>query len=169
MKSGYRFAVVLLIFSFVTFPNLSFAQSKTNDIPVSELPGDVKGVLDVYIALLRKAKSLDEVATGFSALAGGSLVNEDGKTLRSNVTPYSLKKDFENIKFYANPTQITRVNYDAKGKTSGFGPSAIQGGVYKIWINKAEGANGIPAPISIMVPAGHKEIKTPKIISIGSF
>jgi hypothetical protein len=62
---------------------------------------------------------------------------------------------------------ITRVNASASNG-QGFGASAIKGKVYKIWIAKKEGAAGMPAPISIMVPEGHATIKTPKVVVIGS-
>jgi len=92
-------------------------------------------------------------------------VNEAGDALRSNVKPYSLKKDHSNVRFYANPVRITRVNRNPNLVTSGFGQSAIRGTVYKIWIAKASGSAGMPAPISIIVPEGGG---TPKVVGIGS-
>lgn len=146
-----------------------FGQGRANDIPVSRLPNEVKEVLGKYIALLQTANDLDECATLFTAIAGGALVNEDVEdiTLRQSVKPYSLKKDFQNVKFYANPIKITRVNLSSLSGT-GFGESAIGGKVYKIWIGKKAGVAGMPAPISIMVPENHPSIKTPKVIGIGS-
>ncbi|GAB4402351.1 MAG: hypothetical protein OHK0053_26220 [Microscillaceae bacterium] len=157
------FAAILL-----SAPAGLLAQSRTHDIPVEQLPSSVKQVLEQYIEVLRSSPSLDECAARFVDVAGGSLVNEDGQTLRSSVKPYSLKKDFENIKFYAQPLKISRVNANPIASSSGFGPSAIRGKVYKIWIDKAAGQAGIPAPISIMIPEGHESIKTPKVVSIGS-
>ena len=145
----------------------ALAQSRRYDIDVSDLPAPVKKVLERYIAILRTSKTLDQCAKRFIAVAGGSLVNEDGKTLRGNVKPYSLKKDHSNIKFYASPIEITRVA-KLRPSTSGFGPSAIRGDKYKIWIAKKDD-EGRPAPVTIMVPKNHKTIKTPKVITIGSF
>lgn len=142
------------------------AQSKRDDIPVSQLPEDVKAVLVQYIEILNSS-DLDSCARKFAAIAGGGLVNEDGLTLRSSVKPYSLKKDFNNVKFYAQPIKITRVNAKVSNG-SGYGASAIKGKVYKIWIAKKSGVDGLPAPISIMIPEGHPSIKTPKVIGIGS-
>lgn len=146
--------------------SLSMAQSKKNDIPVSQLPSGVKSVLNQYVSTL-KSGNLDQVAQKFTAIAGGGLVNEDGKSLRSSVKPYSLKKDWQNIKFYANPVKITRVNKSQTNGT-GYGASALKGTVYKIWIDKKPGQAGMPAPISIIVPQGHPTIKSPKVIGIGS-
>jgi len=146
------------------------AQSKTYDISVSELPTEVKTVLVQYVDLLRNSGSIDEVATHFTKIAGAGLVNESATniTLRSDIKQYSLKKDFDGIKFYANPIVITRVNSSPTPSTQGFGESALTGRVYKIWIGKADGQPGMPAPISILVPQNHATIKTPKIVGIGS-
>lgn len=143
------------------------AQGKENDIPVSKLPTEVKSVLESYLSILSNASSLEDCASKFVEIAGGSLVNEEGNGLRSSVQPYSLKKDFENCKFYKQPLEITRVNASFSNG-QGFGASAIKGMVYKIWINKTDPKNGLPAPVSIMVPEGHSTIKEPKVVVIGS-
>ena len=144
------------------------AQSKRYDIAIQDLPKDVLNTLEEYVKTLKNAEDLDACAKAFIKIAGGGLVNEDGESLRNSIKPYSLKKDFNNIKFYASPIKITRVNSNPVYIASGFGASAIKGRVYKIWINKASGQAGLPAPISIMAPDGHPTIKTPKVIRIGS-
>lgn len=143
------------------------AQSKLNDIPVKDLPAEVKQVLDKYIEILNIA-DLDECAVKFCEIAGGGLVNEDGTSLRNSIKPYSLKKDHAGIKFYEQPVKITRVN-KSTSNGDGYGYSAIKGPVYKIWIAKKEGGAGMPAPVSIIIPEGHETIKTPKVVGIGSF
>jgi len=149
------------------FPGIVNAQSKTNDIAVTELPASVSQVLNKYVEYLNIA-SLDECAEKFTELAGGGLVNEDGKTLRKDIKGFSLKKDHSDIKFYKQPVVVTRVNKTYSGG-QGFGASAIKGQVYKIWIAKKDGVAGLPAPVSIMVPEGHPTITTPKVVNIGSF
>jgi len=156
-----------LLLTLFNFSNVLIAQSTKNDIPVSKLPQEVKEVLVEYVSILINSSDLDVCAENFIAVAGGSLVNEDGLSLRSSVKPYSLKKDFQNVKFYANPLKITRVNVSYTNG-SGFGESALKGKKYKIWIDKAKGQAGMPAPISIIVPEGHPSIKTPKVVGIGS-
>jgi hypothetical protein len=156
---------IIVVFTVFVFSVL-FAQSKSGDIPVKTLPPEVKQVLDEYIAILN-SPDLDECAKKFITIAGGHLVNEEGDNLDRDIKPYSLKKDFNNIKFYQQPVKITRVNF-RDSDNDGYGKSAIKGKSYKIWIKKKEGTAGMPAPILIMVPEGHEEIKTPKIIGIGS-
>src|ERR1035437_911998 len=157
------FIIITLIGS-VTFANKSFAQSKANDIPVNNLPADVKSVLGKYIKIL-KSPDLDACATAFLEIAGGGLVNPNFPvSLRSDIKMYSLKKDFENIKFYSDPVVITRVNV-IQSNGYGFGKTAIAGTIYKIWIKKKDGINGMPAPVQIMVPKGNAAITTPKVVN----
>ncbi len=143
------------------------AQTKKDDIPVAELPAPVKDVLEQYVKLLRAGPNVEACAKALIPIAGGGLVNPEGTGLRQDVPRFALKKDFDNVKFYADPLEITRVN---KGTTGGhgFGKSAIKGPVYKIWIAKKKGGAGMPAPISIMVPEGHPTITTPRVVVIGS-
>ena len=159
--------LLTLTFASLLFCTTSQAQSKRNDIPVASLPQEVRQTLSSYIALLRKSPSLDACAEQFTRLAGGGLVNEDGQSLRGSVKPYSLKKDFQNVRFYAEPLRITRVNA-TPNRSSGYGASALRGTLYKIWIAKAEGQAGMPAPISILVPEGHASIQSPRVVGIGS-
>ena len=156
-----------LIACIVLSATAALAQGKQNDIPVDKLPPEVKAVLDEYLNILRTSADVEAAAKGVIKVAGGGLVDEAGTALRDSVKPYSLKKDFSDVKFYAEPTNITRVNASPSGG-QGFGGSAISGMVYKIWIGKKDGAGGMPAPISIMVPQGHATIKTPKVVNIGS-
>lgn len=144
------------------------AQSKENDIPVENLPPAVKEVLVKYVSILRNSKTLDECATAFTEIAGGTLVSDDGKSLRSQTKQFGLKKDYNDIKVYADPIVITRVNA-TPSNGQGYGASKIKGMVYKIWIQKKDPALGMPAPVSIMVPEGHAQITTPKVINIGSY
>jgi len=163
-----KFLSVVLIFVMI-FGLISFeasAQSKKDDIPVSQLPAEVLQVLNEYATVLG-SETLEKCAEAFFAIAGGSLVNPEGSALDIDLPRFSLKKDFYNFKFYAMPLEITRVN-KRHSNGDGYGESAIAGWVYKIWIAKKKGTAGLPAPISIMVPENHQTIKTPKVIGIGS-
>lgn len=142
--------------------------SPRGDVAVEALPAEVKAVIEQYVKILRAAEGDPEkAAVEFVKIAGGGVVNEDGASLRADVTRFSLKKDTQNVKFYADPLVITRVNVtDTSGH--GFGPSAIKGKFYKVWIQKADPKNGSPAPIGVIVPEGHPTIKTPKVDTIGS-
>lgn len=167
MTGKLYFVTVLLAFSLAILGVLPVAaQSKKNDIPVQQVPKEVLETLEAYTKVL-SVETIEKCAEAFVAIAGGSLVDETGSRLSTDVPQFSLKKDHANFKFYAVPLQITRVNRSISNG-DGYGPSAIKGTVYKIWIGKKPGTPGMPAPISIMVPEGHPTIKTPKVIGIGS-
>lgn len=159
------FLSTLLSFAVI---GLISAQSRENDIPTDKLPKEVKTVLEQYLTILRTSADIDQCAGKFLDLAGGGLVNENAKSLRQDVARFSLNKDFSNVKFYANPLKISRVNL-SYSNGDGLGWSAIKGKKYKIWIEKADKSNGMPAPVSILVPEGHESIKVPKVVNIGSF
>ncbi len=165
MKKLLPVVLVLLLISGLSAFKAA-AQSKRDDIPVKQVPSSVINVLYKYTEVL-KSESLEKCAEAFLAIAGGGLVNPAGTALDIDLPRFSLKKDYENFKFYALPLKITRVN-KRYSNGDGYGDSAIAGWVYKIWIAKKKGVNGMPAPISIMVPENHPVIKTPKVIGIGS-
>jgi len=160
---------LLTLFSvFCLSTSVIFAQSKANDIPVNQLPSNVSDVLNKYVQILQLG-TLDECADEFLQVAGGGLVNPDFPiSLRSDLKRFSLKKDFENIKYYKTPVEITRVNVSLTNG-NGLGATAIKGKIYKIWIKKKNGQAGMPAPVSILVPENHLQINTPKVCNIGSF
>ena len=153
---------VILIFNFSSI----FSQSTKYDIPIEDLPQNVKKVLKQYVEILR-SPNLDVVAKKFVAIAGGSLINTNGTDLSRGKKEFSLKKDFNDLKHYAYPIRITRVS-KTQSNGQGYGATAIKGTVYKVWIDKKSSDLGVPAPISIMVPEGHAKIKTPKVVNIGS-
>ncbi len=161
MQKKFRAATLIAAALFsVTLLN---AQSKADDIPVADLPAEVKSVLEKYAQVLHDSKSVDEAAAGFATLAGGTLVNESG-TLTSNTKQFGLKKDFNNFKHYAYPVQITRVNKTVSNG-EGYGATKIAGTRYKVWIAKNDPAKGMPAPVTIIVPSSG----APKIVNVGSY
>lgn len=133
----------------------------------AQLPAPVRATLDQYVQILASSRSLEECVQRFTPIAGGGLVNEDGRSLRATVPPYSLKKDWQNVRFYAQPAQVTRVDVK-ENRADGYGPSAIRGTEYKVWIAKAQGQPGMPAPISFMVPDQHPFVQGPRVVGIGS-
>lgn len=164
-----KFTLIFLSTFLWCFGNIE-AQSTRDDIPKEQIPKSVLTVLESYIQIIKTSPTLEEAGSQFTKIAGGGLVNESvtNITLRTSILPFSLKKDYGNIKFYADPIEITRVNLSPNVSKQGFGESAIQGRVYKIWIGKKTGVAGMPAPISILLPEGHASIVDPKVVNIGS-
>ena len=134
------------------------------------VPKEVQQVLEKYVEILRTSESLEDCAERFRSIAGGSLVNEDTEnvSLRSTVKDFSLKKDYNNIRFYTNPVRVHRVTTE-EVRRIGSGESALGGTIYKIWIAREDSSTGMPAPVSIILPKNHPVIKTPKVVNIGSF
>ncbi|MCS6795343.1 MAG: hypothetical protein RMJ97_04360 [Raineya sp.] len=149
---------------------LAFALLAMVAVQAQRVPKEVQQVLEQYVQILRTSESLDACAERFRSIAGGSLVEDDpvNVSLRSTVKDFSLKKDFNNIRFYANPVRISRVTTEEVTKI-GSGESALGGTIYKIWIAREDSSTGMPAPVSIIMPRNHPVIKTPKVVNIGSF
>ncbi len=137
--------------------------AKQTDIPKEQVPGDVIEVLNKYLKILSTSATLEDCAVKVAKISAGHMLSRSG-SISQDVLPYSLKKDYENVKFYKVPAVITRVvmvpdDYD------GYGPTLFQGTRYKIWIAKKDGVAGLPAPIPIIKPKNG----APKIVTtIGS-
>jgi len=156
-----RFVLALTVAS--TLGGAIWAWNKADDIPVENLPAAVRSVLDKYVQILKESPSVDEAAAAFAQIAGGSLVNDNG-SVSNNTKQFGLKKDFNNLKHYAWPIRITRVNKTVS-RGEGYGSKKITGDRYTIWIAKDDPAKGLPAPVTIIAPTGGE----PKVVNVGSF
>jgi hypothetical protein len=139
------------------------AWNKADDIAVADLPADVKAIVESYAKILKDSKSVEEAATAFGEIAGGTLVNDNG-SVSNNTKQFGLKKDFNNFKHYAYPLQITRVNKTVSNG-EGYGAKKIAGARYTVWIAKNDPAKGMPAPVTIIAPASG----APKVVNVGSY
>lgn len=156
-----------IIFTFLILSSSTlFAQQSINNLPVDKIPQTVTNVLNEYISILN-SENLDVCAEKFSKIAGGSLINSNGVGLRSNVKPYALKSDFENVKNYKQPISILEVNY-TQSITQGIGKSSISGEMFKIWISPISDTLTRKASISIILPDEFSEVKDVKIVNIGT-
>jgi len=127
------------------------------------LPPEVSSALQQYVQVLATSRSLDELTTRFGPMAGGTLVFEDGR-LRETVTQMPLKKDWNNVRFYRQPPEVTRVDVTAQ-RTHGHGPSALTGTEFKVWIGKVDPSQGMPAPITLLVAEGQRGAR---VVGVGS-
>jgi hypothetical protein len=148
------------------FPAAAGGVATVNNRLAASLPVPVRQTLERYVGILSSAESLDDCAETFTTIAGAGLVNEDG-SLRSTIQPFSLKKDYNNVKWYAVPLKITRVDV-RRNRSAGYGDTALTGTQFKIWIDKADKRTGMPAPVTILAPEGHPKIADPRVIGIGS-
>ena len=159
MKKYTAMAAVIIVIM-VSSIDLNAGRS---EMKPAELPADVLEVLNCYCMILSTSPDINICAEKLAAIAGGHLLDSSGKISR-DVMEFSLKKDFQNIRFYKVPPVVTRIqcitdDYD------GYGETLIQGTRYKIWIAKKDGIPGMPAPIPIIKPA----TGSPRVVSnIGS-
>ncbi len=155
----------LIIFVFV-ISVFSSIYPQRKDIPVEEVPFAVIKVLNQYLKILSESPTLEDCTKNIYPLLGGGLLSSDGKKVSSDTIQFSLKKDYNNVKFYSVPAEITRIQLN-KNSYDGFEKTYIEGDIYKIWVKKKEGVAGMPAPIPVIVPKNDPE--HPKVIStIGS-
>jgi len=161
MKQFKKF--ILLIFA-VSFFSSIYSQRK--DISIEDVPPAVIKVLNQYLKVLSESPALEDCAKNIYPYLGGGLLSSDGKKVSSDTIQFSLKKDYNNVKFYSVPAVITRIQLN-KNSYDGYEKTYLEGDIYKIWINKKEGVAGMPAPIPVIVPKNDPE--HPKVIStIGS-
>lgn len=161
MKHFKKF--IFLVFAISVFSSI-YPQRK--DIPVEEVPSAVIKVLNQYLKILSESPTLEDCAKNIYPYLGGGLLSSDGQKVSSDTIQFSLKKDYNNVKFYTVPAEITRIQLN-KNSYDGFEKTYIEGDIYKIWISKKEGIAGMPAPIPVIVPKNDSE--HPKVIStIGS-
>jgi len=159
MKKNY---FLIIIFIMMILPLSSFSQKK--ELKNDEIPQDVINVLNEYMKILTTSSSVDDAAAKLVKIAGGHLLTGDLSAISADVKMFSLKKDFENAKFYAYPPVITRCQL-SPNDYDGYQSTLFEGDRYKIWIKKKDGVNGMPAPIPIIKPKNGD----PKVVStIGS-
>lgn len=160
MKSS-RFMIAALAVSMILWAGSSNARAE--DIPADQVPKDVIEVLNQYLKILTTSPSLDQCGQQVAKIAAGHMLSQRGG-ISDDVMHFSLKKDYQNAKFYKVPAVITRV-VKTEDDYDGYGPTLFQGTRYKIWIAKKDGVAGLPAPIPIIKPKSG----TPKIVTtIGS-
>lgn len=150
--------IFVFIAAFIMLGGSLFAQTK--DISVSKLPDDVKEVLNEYIKILQNATDLDDAASKVKKIFAGHLLNSEGE-VDKDVYYFSLKKDFNNAKFYQYPVEITRISR-TMNDYDGFQETLFEGTRYKIWIAKKDGVAGLPAPVPIIKPSEG----SPKVVSV---
>jgi hypothetical protein len=144
----------------------AIVSAQKRDIQINEIPKPVVIVLNKYLKTLASSSDLDVCAKKIVPVFAGHLLSQSGNKVADDVLQFSLKKDHQNVKFYKYPAVITRVQLEKNGY-DGFGPTLVEGDIYKIWIAKKDGVAGLPAPIPVIVPK--KKPANPKIIStIGS-
>jgi hypothetical protein len=158
-----RTIVVVLSLLSITLFLAGPSNAQRKEIPQGEVPADVITVLNKYMRILTTSPSLEVCGREVAKIAAGHMLSQNGG-ISDDVMQFSLKKDYQNAKFYKVPVVITRVQR-IENDYDGYGPTLFQGVRYKIWIAKKDGVAGLPAPIPVIKPKSG----APKIVTtIGS-
>jgi hypothetical protein len=143
-----------------TLPAPSAGQSQSP--PVVE-PTTIAELLNATMTALLVADEA-ESARAILPYVHKSLKKAGQTELTADVRQFSFKKAHSNARFYAVPVQVTRVRENAVTGI-GFGDTAEMGREEDHFLAKKEGVNGLPAPMTVFIPASGGP---PKISYLGS-
>lgn len=143
----------------VTVPSVSFAEDAAPD---ERAIAKIKKFLEICL----NTPDLNEA--GKQVVAAGLVhVSKFDKNDPSKMNPDSLRFAFKKAHAAAGMYQMKVVRIQETGTTGvGFGKTAQKGKLFKYFIAKKEGVNGMPAPVQIFIPEGGGE---PVIYDFGSF
>ena len=82
------------------------ASAQRKNINKSEVPAEVIAVLNQYLNILSTSGSLEECARRLTPICAGHLISQSGNKISYDVLSFSLKKDYQNVKFYRVPALI---------------------------------------------------------------
>jgi hypothetical protein len=156
MSRSVRSLLVSLCFA---LPAVSFAQEPAPD---EKAVGKIKQFLEICLS----TPDLNEA--GKKVVAAGLVhVSKFDKNDPSKMNPDSLRFAFKKAHAAAGMYQLKVTRVVETGTTGvGFGKTAQKGKLFKYFIAKKEGVNGMPAPVQIFIPEGGGE---PVIYDFGSF
>lgn len=127
---------------------------------------DIVGITDLLNATMTALLIEDEAESAKAILlyVHKSLKKAGGAELTTDVRQFSFKKAHDNAKFYAFPVQVTRARENAVTGI-GFGDTAEMGRTEDHFLAKKEGQAGLPAPMTVFIPASGGP---PKVSYLGS-
>jgi hypothetical protein len=143
-----------------------FNKGKAQDISVNQFDKRGIAVIDSFMSAIMHNQA-DENAAAQAAMPyiHRSEYDNSSQHLKQDRMDFSFKKAWQNVKFYKWYAQLTRVQKQSL-TAIGFGNTAETGIVYKVWVAKRVGAEGLPAPVGVFFPSNGGD---PKIYSYGSF
>lgn len=163
MKTLVKAGLVLFLSVAVAAPLLHPAPAQAQmDEPVDARAE--KLLNDFLAALTSHQDNMDAAVKAALPHLHKTLLASGGNDVTNDLRNFSFKKAWSNAKFYAQPVKITRIR--KTGTTAiGFRETAEKGKVMDYFVAKADGVNGMPAPVKVFFPDGGGE---PKISYVGS-
>jgi hypothetical protein len=148
----------------------AFAQSEDPNQNPKDVPPDTRGIakLKRFMEICLATPDLEEA--GKLIIAEG-LVHaskrdkNDPRKMNNDSIRFAFKKAHGNVAMYDPKPRLIRTVLTGTSAV-GFGPTAQKGQLYKYFIAKKDGVNGMPAPIQIFYPEGGGE---PIVYDFGSF
>jgi hypothetical protein len=136
----------------------------------ADKPPDERGLtrLKRFMEILTTSPDIDTAAktvVSEKLVHAGRIDKNNPRTLNNDALRFSFKKAFDNAKLYDPAPLITRYQLTTTSAV-GFGPTAMKGKLWKYFVAKKEGVNGMPAPIQIFYPEDGSE---PLVYDFGSF
>ncbi len=161
-----RFARLLVVGVALAAP--SVAMTYANVAHAEEAQADPKAVEKIKQFLEICVNTPDINEAGKKVVAAklvqlSKIDKNDSSQLNPDSLRFAFKKAKDNAKFYQ--VKITRVQETATSAV-GFGPTAQKGKLYKYFVAKKDGVNGMPAPVQVFFPEGGAE---PVLYDFGSF
>jgi hypothetical protein len=152
---------LMLVLSFVALTWSARAEAQ-------DAPPDERG-LEKIKQFMEISMSTPDINEAGKKLVAAKVVHSskvdknDNTKLNPDSLRFAFKKAHGNVKMY--DLRVTRTVLTGTSAV-GFGPTAQKGKLYKYFIAKKEGVNGMPAPIQVFYPEDGSE---PVVYDFGSF
>ena len=153
--------VLMLTLSFVSLTWSTRAEAQ-------DAPPDERGLEKIrqFMEISMSTTDINEAGKKLVAakvVHSSKLDKNDPSKLNPDSLRFAYKKAFGNVKLY--DAKVVRTVLTGTSAV-GFGPTAQKGKLYKYFIAKKEGVNGMPAPIQVFYPEDGSE---PVVYDFGSF
>jgi hypothetical protein len=136
--------------------SLQVRAQKTDEVAPADVPAPVTAAINQYLQALQLADAAQS-GTAAKSVLGGSLLEEDGKTLRTAVVRFAFPKDREHVVNYTVPAVVVKA-LKAEAQSDGDGSALIKGTWYKVWIGRKDGAADLAAPFTLILSGDNAKI-----------
>lgn len=136
--------------------SLQAIAQKTDEVAPANVPDPVTAAINQYLQALQLADATQS-ATAAKNVLGGSLLEEDGQTLRTAVVRFAFPKDREHVVNYTVPAVVVKA-LKAEAQSDGDGSALVKGTWYKVWIGRKDGAADLAAPFTLILSGDNAKI-----------
>lgn len=141
-----------------------FAQANADAPPDDRGAAKLKRFMEI-VASTEDLEEAGKLVIAEKLVHGSKLDKNDPRKMNNDSIRFAFKKAHQNVKMYDPGPRIIRTQLTGTSAV-GFGPTAQKGKLYKYFIAKKDGINGMPAPIQIFYPEDGSD---PIVYDFGSF